>query len=116
MLTSVATDAESSGSLKTIDFSPILNLRFFKAAGVGVAANGYCRASKSLTARGGLIARGGNEVVVVVVVVTTVVRVVGAKENCPRALEGPCPNSSTSWSSISRRRAGTSRDSGLRAT
>jgi hypothetical protein len=41
--------------------------------------------------------RGGNEVVVVVVVVTTVVRVVGAKENCPKALlEEPGP-----WSSLS---------------
>lgn len=31
------------------------------------------------------MAKGGKDVVVVVVVVTTVVRVVGAKENCPRS-------------------------------
>lgn len=50
--------------------------------------------------------RGGNEVVVVVVVVTTVVRVVGAKENCPRAVpEGPWLRSSTSFSVISWDRA-----------
>jgi hypothetical protein len=84
-LTSLAAVLVSSGSLKTIDLSPILNLRFLKDAGVGAEARGYCLVSKSLTERGGLMTKGGKEVVVVVVVVTTVVRVAGAKENCPRA-------------------------------
>lgn len=86
----------SFGSLKMIDWSPSLNRRFLKFAGVGIEARGYFLASRSLMARGGLIRRGGKEVVVVVVVVTTVVRVVGANENWPKAslLEGPCPLSS----------------------
>lgn len=80
-----------------IDLSPILNLRFLKVAGVGDEARGYCRASRSFTARGGLMVRGGKEVVVVVVVVTTVVLVVGAKVNCPiAAFDGPWPSSSLS--------------------
>lgn len=95
-----------------MDFSPILNLRFLRAAGVGDEARGYCRTSRSLTARGGLIVNGGKEVVVVVVVVTTVVRVVGAKENCPmEAFDGPWPSSSLS--SISRFRGRMNRDPGL---
>jgi len=103
ILTSIPAVAASSGSLKMMDLSPTLKRRFLKDAGVGDAARGYCRVSRSLTARGGLMVRGGKEVVVVVVVVTTVVRVVGAKENCPKALlEGPCPKPSLSWSSISR--------------
>lgn len=54
--------------------------------------------------------------VVVVVVVTTVVRVVGAKENWPRALfDGAWPISSFSCSSISRGRGEIKRDSGRRA-
>ena len=110
--TSVAADAESSGSLNTMDLSPILNVRFLNDEGVGDDAKGYCLESRSLAARGGLIIRGGNEVVVVVVVVTTVVRVVGAKENCPKALlEEPCPISSRSCSSIFCRRIWTKRDS-----
>jgi len=84
----------------------MLNLRFLNAAGVGDAASGYSLVSKSFVASGGRKMRGGKAVVVVVVVVTTVVRVVGAKENCPRALVvGPCPISSSSlscWWSISR--------------
>lgn len=107
-LTSLAANTVSSGSLKTIDLSPTLNLRFLNDAGVGDAARGYCRASRSFTARGGRKIKGGKEVVVVVVVVTTVVRVVGAKENCPRAsLDGPCSRPSLSCSSISRRRGWT---------
>jgi len=102
-LTSAVVFVVSSGSLKTIDLSPILNLRFLNVAGVGDEARGYCRVSKSFTARGGLMVKGGNEVVVVVVVVTTVVRVVGAKENCPiAASDGPWPRFSTSRSFISR--------------
>lgn len=48
--------------------------------------------------------RGGKDVVVVVVVVTTVVRVAGAKENWAKEslLDGPCPTSSWSCSSMSR--------------
>jgi hypothetical protein len=86
----------SFGSLNTIDWSPSLNRRFLKFAGVGVEARGYNLASRSFVARGGLMRRGGNEVVVVVVVVTTVVRVAGANENWPKVslLEGPCPASS----------------------
>ena len=104
-LTSVAAAAVSSGSLKTIDLSPILNFRFLNDAGVDEAARGYCRVSRSLVARGGRMIRGGNEVVVVVVVVTTVVRVVGANENCPNVvLGGPCPRSFLSCSSIAGRR------------
>jgi hypothetical protein len=100
-LYSAAAFVVSSGSLKMIDLSPILNLRFLRADGVGDEARGYCRASRSLTARGGLIVKGGKEVVVVVVVVTTVVLVVGAKLNCPiAAFDGPWPSSSLS--SISR--------------
>lgn len=92
----------SSGSLNRIDLSPILNLMFLRAAGVGDEARGYSRVSRSFTARGGLMVKGGNEVVVVVVVVTTVVRVVGAKENCPIAVsEGPWPTSSTARAVIS---------------
>lgn len=90
--------------MKRIDLSPILNFKFLKDAGVGEAARGYCLASRSFVARGGRIIRGGKEVVVVVVVVTTVVRVAGAKDNCPKAvLDGPCPRSSRSCSSMARR-------------
>lgn len=94
--TSVKAAVVSFGSLKTIDWFPSLKRRFLKFAGVGVEARGYCLASRSFMARGGLIRRGGKEVVVVVVVVTTVVRVVGANENWPKEslLEGPCPFSS----------------------
>lgn len=99
----MAASSASSGSLKTIDWLPILNLRCRNAAGVGADARGYCRESKSLVACGGRKINGGKVVVVVVVVVTTVVRVVGAKENWPKALpEGPCTSSSVFFSSISR--------------
>lgn len=53
---------------------------------MGEEAKGYSLGSRSRVARGGLINNGGKVVVVVVVVVTTVVRVAGAKENCPMAL------------------------------
>lgn len=71
----------SSGSLKTTDFPPRSNLRFFNDAGVGADARGYNFGSRSSAARGGLITNGGKLVVVVVEVVTTVVWVAGAKEN-----------------------------------
>ena len=43
--------------------------------------------SRPRVERGAFNTRGGKLVVVVVVVVTTVVRVAGAKENCPRVLD-----------------------------